>query len=1068
MKTFFSIIITLLAAICHSQSSSFCFDPVINVKTGGIGTSNSVLSVDLNNDGVPDLASAGSAGLSVLMGNNNSTFQEAVSYTAGSFCNYVFSGDFNGDNAIDLGIVNYFSNNISVFLGTGGGNFMAAVNYSLGVNTNPKSAVAKDFNNDGKTDIAVANFGSQNVAILMGNGNGTFNSPVNYAILGQPSSIMSTDFNNDGKNDLIVGNSNQVSILLGNGNGTFVTPVNYPLSISTVESVATGDFNSDGQTDLAVAASTSYSVAILSGNGNGTFGAPVYYNMNSLQKAIISTDVDADGALDLVVACSGYTSVLFGSSNGIFSNPVNYSFLYSQVALTSGDFNGDSRQDLVAVNGNTSGFSMLLNNNGTLLPPIAQAVSVNADAIASADLNADNINDIVTAGYDYISVLLGRGNGKYNAAKNYSTGSIPNAITIADFNGDNIPDLAAANRTSNNVSILLGLGNGYFNAAVNYTVGTQPYSIAAGDFNGDGSIDLATANYGSNNISVLWGNGIGSFSVTLSVYYAPSSAPVSITTADFNADGRKDLAVANYYITNQITNLLGQSNSSFIASSITIPGGTYPVFISSDDYNTDGNIDLSMIHHNSICVLYGSGTGSFGGPTSYSLGTTPAACASGDVNGDNKNDIIITNYGGTDISVLLGNNSGNFNPAFSYTVGNAPYCIIVSDLNNDTRKDIALVNRNLLNISVLLNQFPVLNIVGPGVICSGNSATLTVSGAMSYTWSNGLTTNTISVSPTSTTAYSVIGISSMGCTNSSSTTISVSTNSLPVISVSSGTICGGDNFTLTPVGANTYTYSGGSDVVSPLTTTSYTVTGTGPNGCIGTTTAQVAVNPAPVIAVANGSICEGETFTLSPGGADTYTYSGGSDIVSPLSTTIYTIIGADANNCSNTQTVSVIVNSLPLVSAVSSNSMICIGETATLTVSGASSYTWSSSSNNTIIAVSPTVTTSYTVSGSDVNGCTNTAVVTQHVDLCTGINQAVNNEGIVVYPNPAKEMVTIQSNTEFNRVQVVNVAGQTILSESVNGTTHQLNLSGTSKGIYMLVIYQKDKMVKRERIVVNK
>ncbi|MHB1056219.1 MAG: FG-GAP repeat domain-containing protein, partial [Thermoleophilia bacterium] len=140
-----------------------------------------------------------------------------------------------------------------ILLGNGNGTFAAAVNYAAGVY--PRSVTTGDFNQDGKTDLAVANAGDNNVSILLGNGNGTFAAAVNYAAGVSAVSVTAGDFNADGKTDLAVangGSSNNVSILLGTGSGTFAAAVNYAAGVIAV-SVTAGDFNADGKTDLAVA-----------------------------------------------------------------------------------------------------------------------------------------------------------------------------------------------------------------------------------------------------------------------------------------------------------------------------------------------------------------------------------------------------------------------------------------------------------------------------------------------------------------------------------------------------------------------------------------------------------------------------------------------------------------------------------------------------------------------------------------------------------------------------------------------------------------------------------------------
>jgi hypothetical protein len=269
-------------------------------------------------------------------------------------------------------------------------------------------------------------------------------------------------------------------------------------------------------------------------------------------------------------------------------------------------------------------------------------------------------------------------------------------------------------------------------------------------------------------------------------------------------------------------------------------------------------------------------------------------------------------------------------------------------------------------------------VVNSEIICAGSSATLTAFGVNTYTWSTGANTGTIIVTPTVNTVYNVSG-DLFGCTNSASNTATVTINALPIVSVNSGVICAGQSFTLVPSGAITYTYSSGSDVVSPIADQSYTVTGTDANGCVNNPVAvsTITVNALPVVTVNSGAICIGQSFTMTPSGATTYTYSNGSDVVTPLINESYTVTGTDANGCvSASGSVSTVtVNALPVVSV--NSGVICAGQSFTMTPSGATTYTYSSGSD----VVSPIVNESYTVTGTDANGCVSAAAAVSTVSV---------------------------------------------------------------------------------------
>jgi hypothetical protein len=284
----------------------------------------------------------------------------------------------------------------------------------------------------------------------------------------------------------------------------------------------------------------------------------------------------------------------------------------------------------------------------------------------------------------------------------------------------------------------------------------------------------------------------------------------------------------------------------------------------------------------------------------------------------------------------------------------------------------------------------------PQTICSGSSSTLTATGAVNYSWSSGGNAATEIVSPTSASSYTVTGIDMNGCVGTAITTVSV--NPLPNVTANpaSATICAGTNETMTASGATSYSWSSGgntaTEIVTPATSTNYTVTGTDGNGCTNTAIVALTVNPLPVVtaSAASGTICDGSSETLTASGATTYSWSSGgsaaTEIVTPTTTSNYTVTGTDGNGCVNTATVSVTVNPLPAVGASAASGTICNGASETLTASGATTYSWSSGGNTSTEIVSPTSTSNYTVTGTDGNGCVNTATVLVTVNPLPVVN----------------------------------------------------------------------------------
>jgi hypothetical protein len=351
--------------------------------------------------------------------------------------------------------------------------------------------------------------------------------------------------------------------------------------------------------------------------------------------------------------------------------------------------------------------------------------------------------------------------------------------------------------------------------------------------------------------------------------------------------------------------------------------------------------------------------------------------------------------------------------------------------------------------SVAVNSLPIVS-VNSGAICVGQSFTMTPGGATTYTFSNGSDI----VTPTANSSYTLTGTDANGCSNTAVSSVSV--NSLPIVSVNSGAICVGQSFTMTPSGATTYTFSNGSDIVTPTANSSYTLTGTDANGCINTAVSSVAVNTLPIVSVNSGTICAGQSFTMVPTGAATYAYSNGSDVVTSSVNASYTVTGTDANGCENTAVSALSVNALPVVTAVTNNTLLCVGQTATLSVSGATTYTWSTTDNTAAVAVSPTVQTTYTVNGTDANGCSNTTTVTQDVSLCTGIVTLTNsNSSINLYPNPNNGLFTIEL-TSTSKVIVTNALGQIVIAETFEAGKHSLDIHNEATGVYFVKVIENN------------
>lgn len=369
---------------------------------------------------------------------------------------------------------------------------------------------------------------------------------------------------------------------------------------------------------------------------------------------------------------------------------------------------------------------------------------------------------------------------------------------------------------------------------------------------------------------------------------------------------------------------------------------------------------------------------------------------------------------------------------------------------------------NTASSSITVVSLPNITVGPPSaVVCNGSYITLFSGGASTYTWVSGPVTPTFAVNPTVFSTYTVVGTSSLGCTSSNTINVGVLTTPTVNLSASSANICSGDASTLTASGATSYLWNTSATTstisVTPSTTTTYTVTGT-ILSCTDTKLITISVTPSPTISIANSSsvICTGGSATLSIiGAASSYTWNTGptttSIVVTPTTNTTYTAAGF-TGACYGLAVTTVSVGSSITVNASATNSNICIGATTTITASGATTYTWNTSSNSASIVVSPTTTTTYSVNGTS-GSCLGSSNTTVFVNACVGIHEYENNLSLSIYPNPISGNDKINIHLDINAdLQIIDVLGKTIISVNLNQGDNSINVSQLNAGIYYFEI----------------
>jgi cysteine-rich repeat protein len=308
----------------------------------------------------------------VYRGKGDGTFQRFRTYTVGDGPISLRIGDVNGDGKTDWIAANYLSSTLTVGFGQGDGTFTRLSHIFLIGGKNPSSLAVADFNRDGRLDAAVANFGSNNVTILLGQDNGQLAEVFNVPISGSgPSAIVTADFDRDGVLDLAVANllSNDVSLLKGNGRGWFGETQRIPVREGPV-ALATDDFNRDGRPDLAAASFAGDTVSLLLSQPRALTFARTDVSVGQGPIAVVTGEF-VPGTLSLATAnfSANNVSVVLVEDVRPLRNSQSVRTLANPTSLTVGDVNADGRLDIVVVGSPFPEVLTLLNaGNGTFTP----------------------------------------------------------------------------------------------------------------------------------------------------------------------------------------------------------------------------------------------------------------------------------------------------------------------------------------------------------------------------------------------------------------------------------------------------------------------------------------------------------------------------------------------------------------------------------------------------------------------------------------------------------------------------------------------------------------------------
>jgi MYXO-CTERM domain-containing protein len=526
----------------------------------------------------------------------------------------------------------------------------------------------------------------------------SFFQPPSYA---GSAGLFSADFNGDGKPDLL---SSDGTLQLGNGNGTFTAGTQVPGT-----PLAVADFNGDGQPDVLETGTGT--LLVLLGNGDGTFKAAATTASGAALQPIAATDLNGDGKADVVGIFGSNLLVYLSKGDGTFAAGVTYGLgvvLPRSTSISFADFNGDGKTD----------------------------VAVSTIGVTAANMEI---------------VFLGNGDGTFQAAKTsagFPTPCDTASAASGDFTGDGKPDLAlnCSNTNPEGVYLLTGNGDGTFQAPT-LSIPNVSGTMAAADLNADGKLDLVVE-VGGIAGQIFLANGGGTFSNANSYalnFLLPDLDPLpvdgGISIADFNLDGKPDIAVGNNLLISngngtfqgvELTDIF--SSSSLVAAvgkfdnQQSVPGvaagldfgidilandgkgglslshayanilNAQPTQLVTGDFNGDGKLDLLAVTMDGptgdwgYCVLLGNGDGSLQPPACNLQGVQSVRGAvsvvAGDFNNDKKLDVVVGGLSNQSLAVLLGNGDGTFAPA-SYVFDGGADKLAAADFNGDGNLDIA-------------------------------------------------------------------------------------------------------------------------------------------------------------------------------------------------------------------------------------------------------------------------------------------------------------------------------------------------------------------------------------------